>query len=86
MNAAAKLLVKYGLLSKKDYIRLNKVLISFDLPLDIAYERENILNYLKKDKKRDGTYIDFVLIKGIGTVVFKKIPVDDLRGVLNDMH
>ena len=39
----------------------------------------------KRDKKRQGDDIDFVLLDGIGNAVLEKISIKELEGVVFDL-
>lgn len=61
---------------------LCSVIEKYGLPTKIAYEKEAVLNVLKKDKKREGDVVHFILLQDIGNAVVKKISLTDLNQVL----
>ena len=55
------------------------------LPIRIDFDKGEILSALRKDKKRAGENIDFVLLEGIGRVVVEEISLNDLEKVVMDL-
>jgi 3-dehydroquinate synthase len=76
---AAKLSVVKGLLKQDDYNRIIDLLASLGLPVEIKSNKQDIINALEMDKKRDGDQIHFILMKGIGEVVIELISITDLQ-------
>jgi 3-dehydroquinate synthase len=50
------------------------------------FEPYDLAEAMKKDKKRAGKEIKFVLLESIGKAVIKEIPVSDLKSVLYDLR
>ncbi len=84
MVLAASLSVKRGLLSKAESQRLVTLLNCLNLPTTMDVDKEKALDALKKDKKRKGTDIHFVLLDGIGKAVIETISIDELSRVVNE--
>jgi 3-dehydroquinate synthase len=78
MIAASALSIKHGLLSPEYGKRIESLLENLKLPTRIPADRERILWAMRKDKKRQGDMIDFVLLQGIGKAVIKKISIKEL--------
>ncbi|MFA6402412.1 MAG: 3-dehydroquinate synthase [Salinivirgaceae bacterium] len=78
---AAKLSVKRGLLDKPSYDRIVTLLQKLNLPVEINGNKQEILDALTMDKKREGNSIHFILMKGIGEVVVESIGIDELKQV-----
>lgn len=85
MVVAARLSVKKGLLGEEDASRIEALLGDAGLPVKIDAEKEAILDAIRKDKKREGGKINFVLLRGIGEAVVEEIGIDELEEVANDM-
>jgi len=79
MAIAAALSVRKGLLSKKDEDRLLWLLSKLKLPTYIRVDREKMLDALRKDKKREGDQIHFVLLRDIGHALVTKMPLKELE-------
>lgn len=83
MVLAAKLSVHRNMLSEKDLGRIVNLLEALHLPTRFAYDRNQVMESLQKDKKREGNAIHFVLADGIGQSVVEKIPIPELHPVLH---
>jgi 3-dehydroquinate synthetase len=44
------------------------------------------MDVLMKDKKKSGSTMNFVILTGIGSAEVRPIPVDTLRGLVNDLR
>jgi 3-dehydroquinate synthase len=78
---AARLSVKRGLLSQADADRIVALLRKLNLPTVITGDKQAIYNALELDKKREGSQINFVLMRGIGDVVIEKIDINELKQI-----
>lgn len=85
MVLAASLSVKKGLLSQKDADRITRLLAAYKLPTRINWERSSIVDALKRDKKRKGESIQFVLLEAIGRSVIVDIPIDELDQIMDTL-
>ncbi|MBK8809093.1 MAG: 3-dehydroquinate synthase [Bacteroidales bacterium] len=81
MVVAAELSVSRNLLSRAEADRIKNVLKSLQLPTQIDIKAEEALNALKRDKKRDGDSIHFVLLKSIGEAVIEEITIKELEKI-----
>ncbi len=82
MNVACAISFQKGLLNQMDFNRIQSVLRKLKLPLEIKYNREEVLDAMRKDKKRTGQNIHFVLLSGIGNSVISPISIEELMSVL----
>lgn len=85
MVIAAKLSERKGTLTGKDVERIEMLLSYFKLPVKFEGDREAIMDAIRKDKKREGEGIHFVLLDGIGKVRIEKIKICELQEVLFDL-
>jgi 3-dehydroquinate synthase len=85
MVVASKLSQKKGLLSAKEVGRIIDLLKKLHLPVSLDTDREKMVDALKKDKKRKGDNIDFVLLNGIGNAIIEKIAIKELEDVIFDL-
>ncbi len=79
---AALVSLEKQLLSKKDLDRIVSLLKTLELPIsfrEYTSEATIIFNAMIKDKKKTDDSIDFVLMKGIGSVVVEKIQINELK-------
>lgn len=85
MVAAAELSVKKGLLSRAEADRLITVLKSLDMPTKLDIDKDTALKALKRDKKRAGDVINFILLNSIGDATVEEISINDLDEIANDL-
>lgn len=79
MAAAAGLSEKRGLLSHNDKHRIIELIKNMGLPSELKADKDKILDAMKRDKKREGGSIHFVLLKGIGKAVIESITINELE-------
>lgn len=83
MVIAASLSVNRGMLKEKEARRLVAVLENLNLPVKMDVDKDKALDALKKDKKRKGDSIHFVLLDGIGKAVVESISIEELSRVVH---
>ncbi|MBN1186016.1 MAG: 3-dehydroquinate synthase [Bacteroidales bacterium] len=86
MVDAAKFSMQKGFLSQPDVDRITSLLMKLGLPTELNQESTMMANAMKKDKKRAGDKISFVILKGIGEATFEPVAVNKLEELLNDLH
>ncbi|NIR17324.1 MAG: 3-dehydroquinate synthase, partial [Desulfobacterales bacterium] len=79
MVAASALSEKKGYLSREDKERIEALLKKFQLPTRVQLDGKRLLDAVRKDKKREGEKINFVLLQGIGKAVVEKISMKELE-------
>jgi len=82
MVMATALSVKRGRLSADDAGRIKTLLQKIGLSVDIHAEGKRVIDALKKDKKRKGDHIYFVLLNEIGNAFVDQIPINELEAVI----
>lgn len=85
MVAAARISEARGTLSLYDTRRIESLLQNFRLPFKLPADSEPLLEAIKKDKKRTGEEIYFVLLAGIGKAEVKKISYKELGEYIHDL-
>ncbi len=85
MALAAQLSVKKKMLSYADSTRLTTLLSHLGLPVTVSVNREQIHNAIRRDKKRDGETIHFILLDTIGHAVVEEMAITDLEAELDDL-
>jgi 3-dehydroquinate synthase len=84
MVTAAALSVKRGRLSAEEAGRIKTLLQKIGLPVTIQAEEKRVFDALKKDKKRKGDQIYFVLLNGIGNAVVDQIALKELKALFDN--
>jgi 3-dehydroquinate synthase len=85
MVLATEASVKLGLLSLPEADRIKKILGNYKLPVKLDLEKDKIYNALLKDKKREGDFINLVLLHGLGNAVVQKVSIKDMEEIVNDL-
>ncbi len=86
MNIAAKLSEMRGTLGKGDALRIGALLSSFGLPTELAIDADAVMDAVRRDKKREGTGIHFVFLKGIGNAVIEIVELAELEEAILDLR
>jgi len=86
MVVASAISVNRGILSAEDAKRIEQLLRKSGLPTRIGFKGEPVLDALKKDKKRQGDQIHFVLLKGIGNAVVQQISIKELETAISELR
>lgn len=79
LEFAARFSRKRELVTNRDYMRLVGLLRSFSLPVCYNIHMPEVFNALTKDKKKNGSVIDFIFLKGLGDVIIEKISFDEIK-------
>jgi 3-dehydroquinate synthase len=85
MMIAVKVSVFRGMLSAKDAGRIEGLLKNIKLPVRIPSRRDLLIDAIKKDKKRQGKEIHYVLLAGIGKAKVTKISYEKLEEQIYDL-
>ncbi|HEY4786318.1 MAG TPA: 3-dehydroquinate synthase [Bacteroidales bacterium] len=85
MVLAAKTSVKLGALMQVEADRLEKLLIAYKLPVKLNLDKSKVFDALLKDKKREGDFINLVLINGLGNAIIQKVSIKDMEEIVNDL-
>ena len=86
MIVAANLSVALNLLAREDAERLTLALRRLGLATSTEVNVGAAIDAVRKDKKRYGDSIEFVLLDGIGSALTKRIKIDELAEVANDLR
>ncbi|WP_372751505.1 3-dehydroquinate synthase [Labilibaculum sp.] len=79
MNLACQLSQELNGLSADDVQKVNDLLTDFKLPIDHQVSAETINQYLSKDKKKNRSTLDFILLKKIGEATIVTLPIEELK-------
>ncbi|HUQ96847.1 MAG TPA: 3-dehydroquinate synthase family protein, partial [Chitinophagaceae bacterium] len=80
MVFAAKLSAALCGFEKAD--QLNKLIQQYGLPTEMSYDSEMVFDMLQKDKKKESTFIHFILLQELGKASIQKISLTDLKQYL----
>jgi 3-dehydroquinate synthase len=85
MILAARLSGIHGLLSASEVERVEQMLSSAGLPAPVNLEPDEIYENIRKDKKKRGEEVHFVLLQGLGNTLIKAIPFSELKSMIHDL-
>lgn len=85
MVLASELSTKRGYLPVEDAGRIEGLLQKVRLPTRLRGLGGELVDALRKDKKRKGDSIHFVLLHGLGNAVVEEISIKELEAVINDL-
>ncbi len=86
MVMAAALSVKKKYLKKEELQRIIDLLKKIKLPVSVQIEKEKIIDAIKKDKKREGATVSFILLDGIGKTIIEKINIKELDSIFENIN
>jgi 3-dehydroquinate synthase len=82
MVLAAELSVKKGCLTADALNRLRNLLNDYGLPVGLKFDGRAVLETLRKDKKREGDQVYFVLLRKIGEAFIEQINFRELEALV----
>ena len=87
-GAAAFISWKHELLSKDEYYEIRDMFVPFNLPISIEnINPEEILQLTKSDKKVEGDFVKFILLKKVGKAIIDKTVTDeDILNAVAEIH
>jgi 3-dehydroquinate synthase len=85
MILAARLSHSLGLLKSDGVELIERLVKAAGLPSGFDLDPDEIYMNIRKDKKKRGDDIHFVLLENLGHAIVKKIPLRDLKPILHDL-
>ena len=85
MILAAQLSSKLGLATSAEVERLEALVASAGLPVDMKLDPEELFLNVRKDKKKSGEEVHFVLLDGLGKTVVKSFRLTELKTMVHDL-
>lgn len=82
---AAKWSMKKGYLQEKDVLQIKEILEKFQLPIVHSVAPDVLAAFIQKDKKKEGTSIDFVFLKAIGVAQVIRLPIQNLVEAIKEV-
>lgn len=73
---------KIGYTEKTVYSRIQSLLQHFGLPTSTDFTADQLLTHALSDKKRTGGTVNLIIPKSIGSCVSQKVPVDELKHIM----
>jgi 3-dehydroquinate synthase len=85
MVLATRLSHAMNMLSASDVDVIHELVSAAGLPTNIEMDPDVIFQNIRKDKKKSGDSIHFILLKGLGNAIVKTIPLGELKRILHDL-
>jgi 3-dehydroquinate synthase len=85
MVLAARLSHLQGLLTSSEVDRVERLVLSAGLPAHLNLDPGEIYQNIRKDKKKSGDDIHFVLLKGLGNTLIRPIALSELKAIVYDL-
>ena len=85
MVMAAQLSHNLGLLPASDVDIIQDLVKSAGLPYEMNLDPQIIFQNIRKDKKKSGEHIHFVLLDGLGKTLIKTISLSELKPMIDDL-
>lgn len=82
MMAACRVSQRAVGLSDQSFVRINRMLTQYGLPSKFNYDVDAVMNLLRMDKKSVEGEIDFICLAAIGNSMAVRLPMADIRLVL----
>ena len=76
---ATSISLQKNYIKQEDFNSIKKLLKNYNLPVEFSYEQDMVFENLKKDKKRNNTSIDYILLKEIGFAIVENMSFDVLK-------
>ena len=74
-----------NMLSASDVDIIHELVSAAGLPADMELDPDVIFQNIRKDKKKSGDSIHFILLDGLGSAIVKIIPLAELKSILHDL-
>jgi 3-dehydroquinate synthase len=85
MVMAARLSHLHGLLSSSEVDRVELLIRSAGLPAQMNLEPDEIYQNIRKDKKKSGDDIHFILLNGLGNNLIRPMALSELKAIIHDL-
>jgi len=85
MVLAARVSVSKGFLKEQEALYLKSVLERCGLPVVSDCDADKVYQTIRKDKKKAGSGLHFVFLRGLGDAFTEEIDLDELNSILHDL-
>lgn len=86
ISLAAKISTMRGMLDPREEKRITSLLEVYGLPAGVNADLSPVLDAIHRDKKKSGTTINLILLRGIGNAEIVNIPLKDIKRILADLN
>ncbi|MCP4670677.1 MAG: 3-dehydroquinate synthase [Desulfobacula sp.] len=85
MIAAAKFSKNKNLITSRDIFRISSLLTALNLPVNLEYNANDIINAAAKDKKKHGRDLFYVFLEKIGKARVEKISFTEMNSLIKSI-
>lgn len=85
MVFASRLSQVQGLLSASEVDRVEQLVHAAGLPASMELDPDEIYENIRKDKKKSGEDVHFVLLRGLGDTLVRPIALTELKSMIRDL-
>ena len=85
MVLASRLSHMQGLLSASEHDRVEQLVSAAGLPASMKLDPDEIYQNIRKDKKKSGEEVHFVLLRGLGNTLVRPIALTELKSMIRDL-
>ncbi|MFI5128701.1 MAG: 3-dehydroquinate synthase [Chitinophagales bacterium] len=78
--------ISENILGFKEAGRVTRLLLQYDLPTFVEFEKAKVFAVMKMDKKREKKEMNYILLEKIGKGIVKSIPVSQLEKIINNLE
>jgi len=70
----------------KEANRVTRLLLQYDLPTFVEFDKQKVFKVMKMDKKREKKELNYILLEKIGKGIVKPIPINKLEEIINELQ
>jgi 3-dehydroquinate synthase len=77
--------ISENIIGFKEAARVARLLLQYDLPTFVSFDKQKVFDVLKMDKKRERQEISYVMLEKIGKGVIKSIQLEKLFQIIETL-
>ncbi|MEI9911702.1 MAG: 3-dehydroquinate synthase [Bacteroidota bacterium] len=77
--------ISENIMGFKDAGKVTRLLVQYNLPTFIEFDKQKVFHVMKMDKKREKKEMNYVMLEKIGKGVVKSIPVSQLEKIISGL-
>jgi 3-dehydroquinate synthase len=85
MILASRLSQMQGLLSSSELERVEQLVLAAGLPVSMELDPDEIYQNIRKDKKKSGEEVHFILLRGLGNTLVRPVAFTELKSMIRDL-
>jgi 3-dehydroquinate synthase len=85
MVLASRLSQVQGLITSSELERVEKLVLAAGLPVSMKLDPDEIYQNIRKDKKKSGEEVHFILLRGLGNTLVRPVALTELKSIIRDL-